>query len=155
MPLRTLFLKKPLLCNPNARSDTWHAHSRRRACLLLSIVFFTLLACQEKLQTLSGVLPIQLPQVITAGESVTVTVGPVNVVDGTRIGLVMVGKGGPRVYNGKFERGVAEFNIPGQDTLQHGYLAFIAAAQEARGEAAMILRPRTNPNGSAAIVNSL
>lgn len=105
--------------------------------ILLTILF----ACQTH-TNLTGILPLNAPSSITAGESVVITVGPVRVLDGTNVGLVMVSKHGPRIYSGTFEEGVAQFNIPGEHTLQSGYLAFIAASQDARGEIGMQLHPK-------------
>jgi hypothetical protein len=90
---------------------------------------------------LTGELPISAPEMITVGDTVNVTVGPVEVSDGTLVGLVMVGKHGPRVYRGIFEQGIAFFNIPAEHTMQPGHLAFIAASESARGEFSMTLRP--------------
>lgn len=74
-----------------------------------------------------------------------VTIGPVEVNDGTLVGLVMVGKHGPRVYRGMFEQGIAFFTIPGEHTRQPGQIAFIAASESARGEFSMVLHPSTSP----------
>ncbi len=81
------------------------------------------------------------PQTITVGTAFTVTVGPVTVSDGTQVGLVMMGKHGPRVYHSSFTHGVAQFTIPGEHTRQPGFFAFVAAAQNARGETGMRLEP--------------
>jgi hypothetical protein len=104
-------------------------------------------------EELRGTLPIVAPQAINAGETVNVTVGPVTVNDGTLVGLVMVGSHGPRVYRSTFEEGFASFVIPGEHTLQPGYLALIAASESARGETGVVLRPNPNPmqSGSAGL----
>lgn len=73
-----------------------------------------------------------------------VTIGPINIMDGTKIGLIMMGQHGPKIYKATFEEGIAEFDIPGNDTTQPGYRAFIATLGESRGEAGMLLRPSIN-----------
>lgn len=88
---------------------------------------------------LTGVLPVAAPNAAHAGQSIQVTVGPVEVDNGTPIGMVLVGTFGPRVYNSVFEAGMAQFIIPPEHTLQPGYVALIFAAQEARGEASIVL----------------
>jgi hypothetical protein len=103
---------------------------------------------------LTGKLPINAPSTITVGDSVDVTVGPVSVTDGTRVGLVMVGKHGPRIYRGEFEQGIAHFIIPGEHTLQPGYLAIIAAADSARGEVGVLLRPKAMYQSSSYRIDS-
>ncbi|GAB4516223.1 MAG: hypothetical protein OHK0046_21180 [Anaerolineae bacterium] len=66
-------------------------------------------------------------------------IGPVSASNGTPVGLIMLGTYGPKVYNTVFDAGVAHFVIPSKDTRQPGYLALIAAAEDARGEASIIL----------------
>lgn len=105
--------------------------------LILTLIAFILFACQNAIP-LSGNLPVQAPHYLAVGTPLTVTVGPVTVTDGTHVGLVLVGKHGPRIYRSTFEQGVAEFRIPAEHTLQAGTFALIAASQNARGEAAMI-----------------
>jgi hypothetical protein len=122
----------------------------RTATFLQMIYRFTLLllliaACQPAPHILTGNLPIEAPQSITVGDTVNVKVGPIIVSDGTTVGLVMVGKHGPRVYRSTFESGVAQFTIPSEHTLQPGYLALIAAAESARGETGVLLRPSIQP----------
>jgi hypothetical protein len=100
-----------------------------------------LFACQSQSTYLTGILPISAPNTVDTGTSIIVTVGPVTeAIDGTNIGLVVVGKHGPRIYRATFVNGFAEFTIPKEDTLQPGYFAVIAAAGDARGETGMILR---------------
>lgn len=115
-----------------------HLHLRRFVWRVAVTALIVLAACQTALP-LSGNLPIQLPSFITAGQALTVTVGPVNVVDGTAIGLVMVGNLGPRLYRATFMSGTAKFDIPGEHTVQSGYLAFVAASDQARGEGGVVL----------------
>ncbi len=116
--------------------------------MLLSAVLLTTCAPAP----LSGILPVNAPQSIIAGDAVRVTVGPVRVSDGTNVGLVMISKHGPRVYQSAFEAGVAEFTIPGEHTRQVGYLTFIAAAQDARGETGLRLQPRSSGDRQQAAV---
>lgn len=103
-----------------------------------AMLILVLAACRSTLP-LTGNLPIQLPGFVAAGQSLTVTVGPVNAVDGTSIGLVMVGSLGPRLYQATFNSGTAQFNIPGEHTAQAGYLTFVAASDQARGEGGVVL----------------
>lgn len=105
-----------------------------------------LFACQQS-EVLSGSLPLHAPSAIVAGDTITVTVGPVTVEDGIHVGLVMVGRHGPRLYQSRFEQGIARFDIPGEHTLEPGFFAFIAASQDARGEIGMIFYP--NPQRRA------
>ncbi|MCU0463094.1 MAG: hypothetical protein MUF38_00830 [Anaerolineae bacterium] len=109
----------------------------RRAVLVLA---FILSACRAALTPPAAKLPMTVPYQLIAGQSVTVQVGPTDAADGTDVGLVMVGSLGPRVYQSTFIRGIATFVIPGEHTLQTGTLAFVAAAEAARGEAGLILR---------------
>jgi hypothetical protein len=104
------------------------------------IVAFVLSACRAATTPTPIKLPISLPEQLIAGQSVTVRVGPTDAADGTDVGLVMVGSLGPRVYQSTFFKGIAVFVIPGEHTLQTGTLAFVAAAERARGEAGLILR---------------
>lgn len=89
--------------------------------------------------TLTGNLPIRAPRAAAAGDTIQVIVGPVQASNGTPIGLVSVGLYGPMLYNSVFESGIAEFIIPSGDTEQPGYLALIAAADNARGQASILL----------------
>jgi hypothetical protein len=89
---------------------------------------------------LSGNLPIAAPQAIHAGETMQVIIGPVaQAQNGTPVGLVIVGAYGPHVYQSVFQAGQDHFHIPSDATLQSGYLALIAAAEEARGGASVRL----------------
>jgi hypothetical protein len=121
----------------------WNIILNYHVTLLLILLLF---ACQAQ-TTLTGHLPIHIPDGTMTGSTITVTVGPVQALDGTNIGLVIVGKHGPRIYRGTFESGFAEFIIPEEDTRQPWYFAVIAAAGDARGETSMILRSDHNsPN---------
>jgi hypothetical protein len=104
-------------------------------------VLLLIAACRPAFEPLRGLLPIHAPQVIIAGSPLRVRVGPVTVSDGTGVGLVLMGKHGPYIYHATFQEGVAEFYIPAEHTRQPGTMAFIAAAEEARGEASLLLRP--------------
>ncbi len=107
--------------------------------MTLMSVLLIFAACSPN-RALTGKLPIDAPALANAGEQIDVTVGPVpNASNGTAVGLVMLGTYGPRVYQGQFEAGLAHFTIPSEHTLQPGYLALIAAADQARGEASIIL----------------
>lgn len=90
-------------------------------------------------QRLSGHLPIEAPLIANAGDQIAITIGPVAVDNGTPVGMVMLGTYGSRVYQTEFYAGLAHFTIPAEHTLQPGYLALIVAAEEARGEASIIL----------------
>jgi len=114
-------------------------HSTKVPFLMLALLV-AIYACQTAIP-LSGDLPVHAPQTLTVGTAFTVTVGPVTVSDGTQVGLVMMGKHGPRVYHSSFSHGVAQFTIPGEHTLQPGFFAFVAASQNARGETGMRLEP--------------
>lgn len=101
-------------------------------------------ACRPILPPLTGILPIQAPQRIVAGSPIKVIIGPVVVVDGTSVGLVFIGSHGPYIYHTTFQHGLAEFWIPGEHTRQPGVMAFVAAADDARGEAGLLLQPDPN-----------
>lgn len=101
--------------------------------------------CQRPLEApalLSGALPIEAPLIANAGEQIEITIGPVPATNGTRVGLVMTGTHGPRIYNTQFESGMAHFVIPADDTRQPGYLALVAAADDARGEHGIVVFSR-------------
>ena len=100
---------------------------------------------------LSGDLPIGAPRVASTGDQINVQIGPVSVSNGTPVGLVMVGAHGPRVYNATFEAGMAHFVIPSGDTSQPGYLALIVAADDARGEASILLYSHNKGLGYLAV----
>lgn len=107
--------------------------------VIVALLLFSA-ACTPPHAGLTGTLPIIAPALANAGEQINVTVGPVqNARNGTFVGLVMLGTYGPRVYQAEFVSGLAHFIIPPEHTLQPGYLALIAAVDEARGEASIIL----------------
>lgn len=112
--------------------------------LLLSMIVITACTRADKIvPTLTGNIPIHAPTTARIGSAIEVIVGPVDVANGTPIGLVMVGVHGPKVYNTVFQNGEAHFKIPPSDMYQPGYVALIVASQEARGEASIIvLSPR-------------
>lgn len=113
------------------------------------VLLLVLVACvSEARQPLTGTLPVMAPLTALAGQEIQVVVGPVDVDNGTPIGMVLVGTYGPRVYNTVFASGVAAFTIPSEHTLQPGYLALIVAVDKARGEASIVLIP--NRSASAA-----
>jgi hypothetical protein len=103
-----------------------------------------LLTCQYPPQptgiSLTGDLPVHAPGRLNTGSAFTVTVGPVTALDGTNVGLVMIGTHGPRLYTSTFQHGVARFSIPAEHTRLAGTFALIAAAQNARGETALIFQ---------------
>ena len=111
---------------------------------LLTLMALVLIACGQSAPHQTGTLvtlPISAPTYASAGDSIAITIGPAQVADGTPVGLVMVGAYGPRTYTGQFAAGMAEFIIPAEHTRQPGYLAFIAAADHARGQISVILAP--------------
>ncbi len=106
------------------------------------LVFLIITACTtapSHLPKLTGDIPIHVPTTATAGSAIEISVGPLNVANGTPIGLVMVGVHGPKVYNTVFTDGKAFFQIPSTDTYQPGYMALIVASENARGEASILL----------------
>ncbi len=108
--------------------------------ILLVALFITACTQADKIiPRLTGDIPIRAPSTASAGSAIDVTIGPVNVANGTPIGLVMVGIHGPKVYNTVFQNGEAHFRIPPSDTYQTGYVALIVASQDARGEASIIV----------------
>lgn len=115
----------------------------RRLLVVLSLVMLLVFAACRGIDPhtskLTGVLPIGAPAVASTGQQIDVEIGPVVTSNGTPVGLIMVGAHGPRVYNTTFEAGMAHFVIPSKDTLQPGYLALIVAAEDARGEASILL----------------
>lgn len=108
--------------------------------VIVALLWLTVAVACSRNTELTGILPIEAPALANAGEKIAVTVGPVpDATNGTSVGLVMLGTYGPRVYQSEFESGLALFTIPASHTLQPGYLALIAAADNARGEASIIL----------------
>lgn len=109
---------------------------------LLIMVLCLLMTCQYPPQStgisLTGNLPVHAPGRLNTGSAFTVTVGPVTALDGTNVGLVMIGTHGPRLYTSTFQHGVAQFSIPAEHTRLAGTFALIAAAQNARGETALV-----------------
>jgi hypothetical protein len=113
---------------------------RTGMCLLF--VFVLIASLQDtppQTLPLTGILPIAVPRIANTGQQIDVEIGPVTADNGTPVGLVLVGAHGPRVYNTTFEAGMARFVIPSKDTHQPGYMALIVAADNARGEASIIL----------------
>lgn len=107
---------------------------------IVALLWLTVAVACTRNTELTGILPIEAPALANAGEKIAVTVGPVpDATNGTAVGLVMLGTYGPRVYRAEFESGLAMFTIPADHTLQPGYLALIAASENARGEASIIL----------------
>jgi hypothetical protein len=91
-------------------------------------------------ESLSGNLPIEAPSSAVVGQAIDVVIGPIAVRDGTPVGLVTVGSHGPHVYRTVFDAtGRAYFTLPSDDTRQPGYMALIAAADNARGESSIVL----------------
>lgn len=119
------------------------------------VLFLLMVGCTDTARPpLTGDLPVTAPVAVHAGESIQVVVGPVEVDNGTPIGMVSVGAFGPRVYNTVFSAGMAAFTIPSEHTLQPGYLALIVAVESARGEASIILIPsRTTSTRRAGTIN--
>lgn len=126
--------------------STVHFWKRLGARLLLYVAGIVIVfsACRPALPPLSGILPIHAPQIIIAGSPLKITIGPVAATDGTGVGLVLMGSRGPHVYHTTFQHGLAEFWIPGEHTRYSGYMAFVAAADDARGEASLLLEPDPN-----------
>lgn len=114
---------------------------------LLIIAVSLLLTCEYPTQPtglgLTGDLPVHAPGRLHTGSAFTVTVGPVTALDGTNVGLVMIGSHGPRLYTSTFQHGVARFSIPAEHTRLAGTFALIAAAQNARGETALVFQDQT------------
>jgi hypothetical protein len=122
---------------------------------LLVMALTVLLTCQTGSplsDRLSGELPVHAPGRLSTGSAFTVTVGPVTALDGTNVGLVMIGTHGPRLYHSTFEHGIARFAIPAEHTRQAGIFALVAAAQNARGEAALIFQQFPNQMVSTRVV---
>ena len=114
---------------------------------LLIMTLSLLITCQNSPQPagigLTGDLPVHAPGRLNTGSAFTVTVGPVIARDGTNVGLVMMGSHGPRLYTSTFQHGVAQFSIPAEHTRLAGTFALIAAAQNARGETALVFQNQT------------
>lgn len=125
------------------RSHIWKGYGSRLFVYTVGILI-AFSACRPTLPPLSGILPIQVPSIIIAGSPLKITIGPVDANDGTGVGLVLMGSHGPHVYHTTFQRGLAEFWIPGEHTRHPGYMAFVAAADDARGEAGLRLEPDPN-----------
>ncbi len=91
-------------------------------------------------ESLSGTLPVNAPNYVSAGDPIDVSIGPVSQSEGQSLGLVVVGNDSLRVYRTVFDSdGMAHITIPGYATNQVGYIALIVAAGEARGEASVLL----------------
>jgi hypothetical protein len=117
-----------------------HTIRKKLRGIIILLVFVTACTTAENmLPKLTGNIPINAPSTASAGSDINVSVGPLNVANGTPIGLVMVGVRGPKVYNTVFTNGEAHFRIPSTDTYQLGYVALIVASQDARGEASIIV----------------
>jgi len=110
-----------------------------RGILILLVSITACTTAENLLPKLTGNILINAPTTATAGSDIEVSVGPLNVANGTPIGLVMVGVRGPKVYNTVFTNGEAHFRIPSTDTYQPGYVALIVASENARGEASIIV----------------
>ncbi|MDX1991438.1 MAG: hypothetical protein SF029_03570 [bacterium] len=125
--------------------------------LVLSLALVLASACAGGTlrQPLSGVLPVAAPNAVRAGSQIEVIVGPVDVDNGTPIGMVMVGAYGPRAYSAVFQAGLAHFIIPSEHTLQPGYLALIFAAEEARGETSIVLVSTRSSSAKASTSTNL
>lgn len=95
---------------------------------------------QPPIPTLTGWLPLNVPTGAQVGHTIDVVVGPVPQSQGKLVGLVVVSTDGPFTYNAVFDpSGMAYFTIPADATRQVGYLALIVAADDARGEASILL----------------
>jgi hypothetical protein len=115
--------------------------------LILLLILITACSTPETIiPKLTGTIPIHAPNIASAGSPIEILIGPINVANGTPIGLVMVGVHGPKVYNTIFTDGQAYFKIPSTDTYQPGYVALIVASEDARGEASIIVFPPKQSN---------
>lgn len=144
----------PALCDSMRLPVERLGNLKKTAPILIVVLLFLLAACQSTEPTpgpLSGTLPIAAPDVATAGDTLRVVIGPVEAQHGAPVGLVTVGSLGPHVYRTTFDRdGMAYFQVPGDDTLQPGYMALIAASGHARGEASIVLFTSTVESAFAA-----
>jgi hypothetical protein len=145
--------------NPRISFAIDAAPQRQNHLLILALTLALILASAcaggTLQQPLSGILPIAAPNAVRAGSQIEVIVGPVEVDNGTPIGMVMVGAYGPRAYNAVFQAGLAHFIIPSEHTLQPGYLALIFAAEEARGETSIVLVSTRSSSAKASTSTNL
>lgn len=123
--------------------------------LITTLIITACTSVPVTIPKLTGNIPIHAPATASAGSAIEVSVGPLNVANGTPIGLVMVGVHGPKVYNTVFTNGEAFFKIPSTDTFQPGYVALIVASENARGEASIIVFTpnRSNAQNGILIMN--
>lgn len=61
---------------------------------------------------ITGTLPVHAPDQALVGADVPVTVGPVNIPNGTEVTLVALGSFGPHVFQTMFQNGQAGFVLP-------------------------------------------
>lgn len=123
--------------------------------LITTLIITACTSVPVTIPKLTGNIPIHAPATASAGSAIEVSVGPLNVANGTPIGLVMVGVHGPKVYNTVFTNGEAFFKIPSTDTFQPGYVALIVASENARGEASIIVFTpnRSNAQNDIWVIN--
>lgn len=96
---------------------------------------------QAQPPAITGTLPVDAPAAAQVGEEVLVSVGPVDVPDGTQVHLTAVGSYGPHVYRTTFYDGIAHFMLPAEDTRASGIVTLIASAGQARGQTGLTLLP--------------
>jgi hypothetical protein len=112
--------------------------------VLVGLMLGLLVACGEQRAaepTLTGTLPIAVPQTVSAGQPVAVTVGPVTGADGTTATLVAVGSYGTQAYHATFSSGVARFELSPEQARRSGLITLFAQAGAARGTASVQMLP--------------
>ena len=112
--------------------------------LVLGNLSLLLTSCITKPQPVVGPvghLPIKAAHIITAGEPITVTIGPILVGNGVQVVLIALGSYGPRVYQSSFLHRVATFLLPGKETQQSGVVTLTAVAGKAQGSTQLLIQP--------------
>jgi hypothetical protein len=87
---------------------------------------------------LEGVLPVVAPEKVQAGETVSVTVGPVKAAEGVAVTLVAIGSYGPKIYRANISKGQAVFSWQARES---GLVSLVATSGNARGEGKLTVVP--------------
>ena len=131
-------LKRVLQFNPKSLH---HTTSTYFPPIIVNVLIAIMIVACGQMSTTDNVdrLHVVAPQATIRGNALEIVVQADYLDDEARIGLVMIGVLGPRVYRSQVVEGVAIFNIPPEHTQFLGYVALIATAGEVHGETSLIL----------------
>ena len=112
----------------------------------MALLCVTLLGCAgnsedptRQIQQQTQQLPISIIQSIEAGEAAIVTLGPIDVPDGTAGQVMAVGSYGVERFEGRFVDGVAEVVLSAEFTQRAGHLSLFGSVEGYAGETTLTI----------------